>query len=256
MGQTQSKSRNELTVDTSLAISATANFIQNQTATTDITTLSTQEFTFVNYGKVKDVDISQKINMDKQTSGDLNATSRSQLETQLKSAMDAAVTQASQAKAGWLATASTSTENINKYKSAVSTAVATTMTQESYSAIRDSTISKQKAQITNYGVLDNVKVDQNIVARILAVNIMKNVFDNANKILADQSTGLKIKQSAESTSTGADSVLNMLTSTAGMVSSCISSVACVLIIALLLVLLSPAGQEGIETLATAKAGGI
>lgn len=247
------RTRNELTVDTSNMVEVTTDYIQKNSSKIQLTNTNVQSLYLENgpTGRMKNVDITQKIDINEQVSGDLSASALSNMESDLKNKVDSAVDQSTKNKQGFLtlgvSATVTDTQTKNTYKTAMKTAITQTMTVDNYSQIVRDTVNLQLGKVINNGRLGNVKVDQKIVARTVATNVMNSIITNTNKVLQDSDSQLRVKQASENEQKG----ISELFEGNGMYVSGSSSICCcVLLIIIAMIALSDAGQEAISAAAT------
>jgi hypothetical protein len=247
------RTRNELTVDTSNMLEVTTDYVQKNSSKIQLTNTNVQNLYLENgpTGVMGNVDITQRININEQVSGDLSASSISNLETDLKNKVDSTIDQSVKNKQGFFSlginVSVTDTQNKNTYKTAMKTAITQTMTVDNYSQIVRDTVNLQTGRVINNGRLGNVKVDQKIVARTVATNVMNSIITNTNKVLQDSNSQLRVKQQTENEKKG----ISELFSGNGLYvsgSSCICC--CILLIVIAMIAMSDAGQNAISAAAT------
>jgi hypothetical protein len=235
----RASSTNEVVIDVSTALSVVTNLIQTnsqsiaQTGTnTNIFTLETAEGSVV---RAKSITSTQNIDTTVQASGEVSAEIRNKIGVDMKSALDAAVDQSSTASTGIFAFGdSTSTVNKTKSKNAISASIDTVAKQDNWQTIVSSVVNKNEGKIYlrgNVQVDEGIVNDQRLVSRLIAKAVLNTVLDNANQILTDNKTNLKITQKA-------DSKTGLFGGTGGMIGSVISMVAlcCICLIVLIIIM--------------------
>lgn len=203
---------------------------------------------------IGNIDVTQKIDMTSEVSGELSSTVLQNLSSKIESDLTAKADQAANATAGWLSTARPDSRNITSVKQALKQSIEETFIVENYNQIIDNTILVNDATIRILGTqIGNIKIEQGIVARIITKNVINNIINRSNQILNDQSANVRVGQSATSTAKG-----ETISGTSKISSGIISLICCIIIISLLFVALSPAGQKSINkasNTAAARYGG-
>lgn len=232
----RASSTNEVIIDVSTSLSVVTNLIQTNSQTISQTGTNTNTFTLEtaegSVVRAKSITSTQNIDATVQASGEVSAEIRNKIGADLKSALDAAVDQSSTANTGIFGFGdSTTTVNKTKSKNAISASIETIAKQENWQTIVNSVVNKNEAKIYlsgNVQIEEGIVNDQKLVSRLIAKAVLNTVLDNANQILADNKSNLKLTQKADS-STG------LFGGTGGMAASLISS--CVLCSICLIVLI-------------------
>jgi DNA repair exonuclease SbcCD ATPase subunit len=193
--------------------------------------------------------LEQKIDLNAETSGKLDSSIIQNMQSEVKSKLDAALEQSAKATAGWLSSGNADTLNYTKIKNAVEQSVTDVFRVENYNAVVQATVVANEGKVYNYGTINgDLIVKQGVVANIIARNIVSNIINRTNKILQDQNLNLRISQDADAKAEG-----ETITGASKFASGIISLICCIIIISLLFVALSPAGQRGVNKVSNAGA---
>lgn len=241
-----SSSTNEVVIDVSTALSIVTNLIQTNSQSIAQTGVNTNTFTLETAEgsviKAKNIQSFQSIDATVQASGEVNAEIRNKIGADLKSALDAAVDQSSSASTGIFAFGDkVSTVNKTKAKNAISASIETIEKQENWQTIVNNIVNKNDAKIYlrgNVTLEEGIVNDQKLVSRLIAKAVLNTVLDNANQVLADNKSNLRITQKA-------DSKAGLFGGTGGMIASIISMVAlcCICIIMLIIFMKLKGGKK-------------
>jgi hypothetical protein len=244
MGNSPS-SRNEIVIDVQTSLDVVTNIIQinsssiTQTGTNkNIFTLETGPNSDI---RTKKLDITQKIDASMQASGKISSEILNKMSADLKSTLDAAADQASTASTGIFAIADKpTTVNITRTKNALRVGVDTTLKQETYNTLLQSIVNESTSTITLNGKWtdeDGIIINQNLVSKIIGKLVVETVIDNANQVLADNNSKLRITQKADSKS-------GLFAGGAGMIGSVISMCAlCSICLIILIILIKLKGSK-------------
>lgn len=193
--------------------------------------------------------VQQTIDLNSETTGRLDSTILQNMQTQVKSSLDAALNQAAKATSGWLSTGNAETFNYTKIKNALETSVTDVFQVTNYNSVITNTIVANTGKILNYGTINgDLIVKQGIVANVVTRNLMVNVINRTNQILQDQSSNLRISQDATSQAQG-----ETISGASKISSGIFAAICCIIILSLLFVALSPAGQRGLNKASNAGA---
>ena len=238
----QVSSTNEVVIDISTALNMTTNIIQNNSSQITQTAGRSNQFSFetaegsnVRIGKFN---IFQKIDGTSQATGEISGTVINQLNVDLKSTLDAAVDQAAQAKSGIFSFGdSVSTTNINKTKNALNIAIDTVVTQNNWSASVQNVLDINNATITLRGnfTADELPLDQTLFSSLIARNVIDSIINNANTVLAQNNSNVRVSQRASSSAGLFGGSGGMI---AGVISSVISLSMCIILLIIFLKLKS------------------
>lgn len=232
-------SSNEVVIDVKTAVEITTTIIQNNSITiaqagarTNTFTLETAEGSNIVVKNIKNI---QSIDANTQASGRINDDIINTLNVDLKSALDAAVDQASTGKTGIFAFGETvSTVNKNIAKNALSLAVDTYIKKDNWNAVVQSVVDINQGKIFlrgNVTVQEDIINDQKLVSRLIAKAVIDSVIDNANSIIISNNNNVRISQKADSTA-------GLFAGGSGMLASIVSSVVlCIIAIIILVIFL-------------------
>lgn len=195
------------------------------------------------------LNLSQTINTASETTGRLDSTVLQSLSSKIQSDLGLAADQSAKATAGWLSSSDVDTTNVSQIKQALSQSISENFTASNYNSIVDNTVNVNTGFIEILGVWNgDVNITQGIVAKIVTQNTITNIINRTNQILQDQKADLRISQDADSKAKG-----ETITGTARISSGISSCIICIIIISLLLIALSPAGQRGLNKASNAGA---
>ena len=249
MGARVSKAKKEVNIDTKTAISKSTEIMTKNSTTTYSSTTNINQFKLVNKGTIKgDVEISQKIDVNKTIQARIDDSMTRDIQDTINNELNSQVDQTDKTTIGAFSlgvgvTTSDDRSNLKKY---FDLAIKTKVTRENIQTIIDKTVNVNKGEILNEGTITgDIKIDQNIACNIVITNVINQVFEETNKLLVDNNTDLKVKQSTENEFGGLEwaIVLCILFCVCLMCSSCA---------ALLIFGLSPAGQQGTVLLANSR----
>ena len=247
--------------------SSTSQFIQTASSSTTVANFNTQSLSLEIGGDIGpncDITQSQSINITSSATGNLNQAQCSTMGSSIGTALTNMLNQNASATSQLLSEGASSADltNIN---ATVQSVVNSTTQLSSYQQILQQTFNTQNATLVVGGSC-NGKITQNqsIVANVIALNVLQAV---QNALCTNQATAnlfTQLSQTSNSTSLGAanllDSffngianVLNVPASTVKMGMIVCGVVICVICVALLAFMLSPAGQESSTTAASAGA---
>lgn len=238
-------SRNEIVIDVQTSLDVVTNIIQINSSSITQTGTNKNIFTLESGPdsdiKTKTINIGQKIDASMQASGKISSEILNKMSADLKSTLDAAVDQASTASTGIFAIADKpSTVNITRTKNALRVGVDTTLKQETYNTLLQSIVNENDATITLNGkwtIEEGIIIDQNLVSKIIGKLVVETVIDNANQVLADNNSKLRITQKADSKS-------GLFAGGAGMIGSVISMCAlCSICLIILIILIKLKGSK-------------
>lgn len=250
MGARVSTNRKEVSIDTSMAIKKSTDIMINNRTDTYSATTSTNQFKLVNKGEIiGDVDIFQKIDINKTITAKIDANITSKMKDEIQNQLNAEVDQSTKSGMGafFIGVGVVTDEQKQNIKKAFEYAINKKVTQQNIQTIIDKTVSVNNGEITNEGkITGDIKVDQNISVNITVTNIINQVFDEANDFLVDNNTDLKLKQASETKFAGLE------TYALGASGSCCCLLCCICI-AILIFMMSPAGQQSSVVLANAGA---
>jgi uncharacterized membrane protein len=217
-----SSSKNSVTIDTSTAVSVAQENIQNSSQSINSSAVAGQTFTFKCVGctiQGSDIAIGQNMSTTNQVTGKLDATALASMNTALQSQLSTAVDEAAKAQAGFLATSSSQAEDTTNIKNSISAAISQKTQLNNYQSLVASVVDTQKltVDLSQTNILNShIKADQILISNVMAQALLTSIIDAANQTLSSTSTKAQIKQSSESTSSGADSLLASLASLYGI----------------------------------------
>lgn len=211
-----------------------------------------------------EINLIQKINLTKEVSGKMEPKNIQELRDMISTGVQTAVQQASDATASTLSGASASQDNVTINQN-IQSIVSKTVSNENYSSIVDETLAKNDGVIKikgNVGKNAHIKIEQGIVAGIIAKNVLEAVNQAISENQQIASVFNNASQTAKSTSTnpiqnffdGVAKVFGVGADTAKTLSMVCGVIICVICLALLAFMLSPAGQKATTTAANTGAG--
>lgn len=249
--------------------SQTSNFIKSnsQKTASDVMNLQSTNLSVVNMGEKCDIDISQSITLSQQTSGTMNTHSLDDLRSLISTGLQNMATQNTSATAqmgSGIGTQSTSTSDNTTINTDIQSIVNTTCSDSNYNELVSQTLNKQDAAIKILNCNGKIKIGQNIVADVIAKNLMESVVTNLQQNQSVANVFNQVTQSGSSSSQGLSGVLDSIFSGiqgifgvgADAAKTIAAIIACIIVVALgaaLYFLLSPAGQQATITAASAGA---
>ncbi len=250
MGARVSTAKKEVNIDTRTAISKSTEIMTKNSTTTYSSTTNINQFKLVNKGEIiGKVDISQKIDVSKTIQARIDDSMTRDIQDTINNELKSQVDQTDKTSMGALflgvgVTTSDDRSNLKKY---FDLAIKTKITRENIQTIIDKTVNVNQGEIINEGTMTgDIKIDQNIACNIVITNVINQVFDETNKLLVDNNTDLKVKQTSETKFGGLEWAIALC------VLFCVCLM-CSVCSALLIFGLSPAGQQGTLVLANAGA---
>ena len=249
--------------------SQTSTFIKSnsQKTASDVMNLQSTNLSVVNMGEKCDIDISQSITLSQQTSGTMNTNSLNDLRSLISTGLQNMATQNTSATAqmgSGIGTQSTSTSDNTTINNDIQSIVNTTCSDSNYNDLVSQTLNKQDAAIKILNCNGKITIGQNIVADVIAKNLMESVVTNLQQNQAVANVFNQIAQSGSSSSQGLSGILDSIFSgiqgifgvgadAAKTIFAIIACLLCVCCLALLYFGLSPAGQQATTTAASAGA---
>lgn len=250
MGARVSKAKKEVSIDTRSAISKSTEIMTKNSSSTYSATTNINEFKLKNSGEIiGDVNISQKIDMNKTIQARIDDSMTRQIEDIIKEKLDSEVDQTDKTSIGaaFLGVGVTTSDDRSNIKKYFDVAIKTKITRENIQTVIDTTVNINKGEIENDGkITGDIKIDQNIACNIVITNIINQVFDETNKLLTDNDTNLEVKQASETKMAG----LEWAVFASVLVCVCLLCVSCSAVLAFML---SDAGQQSSVILANAGA---
>lgn len=241
---------NKVYIDTKSTLSVLNETIVNNSMETLQKVTNVNSFT-VDIGPggtlIGNINTQQSIDVTQEVSAKLSSEVLINLQAQIIAQLGAALDQAAKSKAGFFATTSSASKNITTIKSAVEGAVKNTLKVSNYNTIVQNTVNVNTQKILILGYMEgDINNEQNIVARVVANNVITSIINNTNQILADNKVDVQLRQAAEANSAGIDDIIQGWTNGVTISSIALSVVLCIIVSSLLLVALSPSGQKGIN----------
>ena len=249
--------------------SQTSTFIKSnsQKTASDVMNLQSTNLSVVNMGEKCDIDISQSITLSQQTSGTMNTNSLNDLRSLISTGLQNMATQNTAATAqmgSGIGTQSTSTSDNTTINNDIQSIVNTTCSDSNYNDLVSQTLNKQDAAIKILNCNGKITIGQNIVADVIAKNLMESVVTNLQQNQSVANVFNQIAQSGSSSSQGLSGILDSIFSgiqgifgvgadAAKTIFAIIACLLCVCCLALLYMGLSPAGQQATTTAASAGA---
>lgn len=207
--------------------------------------------------------IDQVIDITKEVSGRLQQTSLDQLKTMMDTALENMVQQAASSTASTLG-GQAITQNDVEINQTIQQITSQTTQLSNYNKLLDETLNKNDGTITikgNVGKNADIRINQNIVATIIARNVLESVATQLMDNTTIASVFNQASQTATSTSKNPlDNLFEGLAKVFGVGADVAKTwvivcavVLCVICGGLLAFMLSPAGQEATKTAASAGA---
>jgi sRNA-binding protein len=209
------------------------------------------------------INLTQRIDLTKEVSGKLSQQSLDSLKAAMDTALQNVVQQAAEATASTGGGAAV-TQNDVEINQTIQSITSQTTQLSNYNKLVDETLNKNDGTIVikgNVGKNADISIDQGIVAKIIA----KNVLDSVATQMMDNTTISSIMNSAEQTATSTsknllDNIFEGIASIFGIgadvaktyIIACVCLL-CVLCGGILAFMMSPAGQEATTTAASAGA---
>ncbi len=241
-----------------------SSFIQSNSQETASSAMNMNTARIEVWGNVDgNINLTQRINLEKEVSGKLQQTSLDQLKTMMDTSLQNMVKQASEATAS-SGGGQAITQNDVEINQTIQSITSQTTQLSNYNKLVDETLNKNDGTIVikgNVGKNADIIIDQGIVAKIVAKNVLESV---ASQIM-DNTTIASVLNTAEQTAESAsknllDNLFEGIAKVFGVgadvaktwIIGCVI-VLCVLCLGLLAFMLSPAGQTSTTTAVSAGA---
>ena len=272
----KASSSNKMILDTSTSVEVTNETMSSNRSSTTQSAGGLQVFTLsMQHAKVRSSNfrLNQTIQMDQSIFTNITDTLISNLQSNITQTLDAAVDQASKSKTDFGAFGSSSaSDTVTEIKTALRAAVRDKVQKETVIEQVQSIVNTQLMTL-DWSQIDiansNIEITQDMVVKQISKNIITSIIQKANTTLLTGSSKVQLEQKSDAATSGIGDMwsslmgfLGVATGTGGNVSmitsSVISCIVCILLIGLVIVLLSPAGQNAIGTGADAlamRAGG-
>jgi len=253
MGGGGSKSTNRVDIDTSSIISAGVNFMSSQH--NDATSLNTNknEFTLITAGNLKgNITLKQTINASAVANAKLSSEQSLQFANNLIAGLSASIDQAATASAGFLSTSNADANNVSKVKQSMSTVITTNAVIDMYNKAFTSVVDVNKAEIIIGGnYIGDINAEQNIVANLVTSATVDSMISAINDNLAQNHADATLSQTASSKVAGLDDLIKAFGMpcliSLGMSAACVL----ILVVGIVMIGLSPAGQKSINKASSA-----
>jgi hypothetical protein len=209
------------------------------------------------------INLTQRIDLTKEVSGKMQQTSLDSLKTMMDTSLQSMVKQAGEATASTMGGSAATQDNV-EINQTIQSITSQTTQLSNYNKLVDETLNKNDGTIVikgNVGKNADIKIDQGIVAKIVAKNVLESV---ATKLM-DNTTIAKVVNTAEQTAKATsknpiDNLFDGLAKVFGVgadvaktyIIACVCLL-CVLCGGILAFMMSPAGQEATTTAASAGA---
>ena len=231
MGDCGSKSESKSTIDIETLNKSVSNFLSSKAASATASAVNINSMS-LDFGELSgncDIDATQSITSSVKALTSLDSVSTSELQNTIKTAADAQIDQAAQAKSGFFATAPSDAKTVSDYKKKVSNIVETNITDTSKADAMASVYNKNDKSIKIKSCSDNVKIkaSQNIVSDLVAQSLLKSVSSSLQTLDATDTTSVGVSQAATAKSSGLDDVIASIF--AGL-TSIYGIIACVIIV--------------------------
>lgn len=264
IGDCGSKSSSKSTIDTETLNKSVSNFLSSQASSATASAVNLNDMK-IHIDKMKggcDIDASQNINSTVKALADIDSVSTKDLQDTIKNAANAQIDQAAQAKTGFFATGSTSSQSVSDYKNKVSNIIEKNITDQKKSEAFASVYNKNTKEV-NIGECGDgpyawssakLNASQNIQSDLVAQAIVKSISNDLQKLDATNTTSTGVKQTNTSSTAGLEDVISAWFKG---VSGIVGIIACIVIcicLAILAFALSPAGQKATTTAANTGSG--
>ena len=209
------------------------------------------------------INLTQRIDLTKEVSGKMQQTSLDSLKTMMDTSLQNMVKQAGEATASTMGGSAATQDNV-EINQTIQSITSQTTQLSNYNKLVDETLNKNDGTIVikgNVGKNADITIDQGIVAKIVAKNVLESV---ATKLM-DNTTIAKVVNTAEQTAKATsknpiDNLFDGLAKVFGVgadvaktyIIACVCLL-CVLCGGILAFMMSPAGQEATTTAASAGA---
>jgi hypothetical protein len=205
------------------------------------------------------LNVTQTIDVSKEITGRLDANLTIDMETKIIDELQLAATQAAKAQSEMLSWGDSEANNLTFIRKILDQSVRDVLSVDNYNEIVDNTVNTNDSTIVINGVYNgDINIKQGIVVDIVVRNVLSSIINRTNKILSQNNSNIRLSQNAEASNKGLNSIVDSITGGA-KISSIISAVIlCIIIMSLLFVALSPAGQKSItkaSNTAAARYGG-
>jgi len=241
-----------------------SSFIQSNSQETASSTMNINTAKLEVWGSVDGkINLTQRIDLTKEVSGKMQQTSLDSLKTMMDTSLQNMVKQAGEATASTMGGSAATQDNV-EINQTIQSITSQTTQLSNYNKLVDETLNKNDGTIVIKGSVGknaDIKIDQGIVAKIVAKNVLESV---ATKLM-DNTTIAKVVNTAEQTAKATsknpiDNLFDGLAKVFGVgadvaktyIIACVCLL-CVLCGGILAFMMSPAGQEATTTAASAGA---
>jgi hypothetical protein len=241
------RSTNVLAIDTTNVIKVMNETIVSNSTKTVSSVYNINSAKVINKGVINgNLDVTQTIDLTVEITGELNSQVLTDLQTKIIDQLTLAADQAAKAQTEFLSFGESRTENITNIKKRLEQAVSDVCRVDNYQEIISTTINVNEKVIENYGVWNgDIVIKQGIVVDILIRNILNSVVNRTNKYLQESGSDIRLSQNAEAANKGLNDIIKNFTDGAKIGSIISAVILCLIIVSLLVVALSPAGQKGL-----------
>ena len=263
MGGLFSKARatSVLAIDTTNAIKVMNETIVSNSTKTVSSVYNINSAKVINRGVINgNLDVTQTIDLTVEITGQLDSQVLTDLQTKIIDQLNLAADQAAKAQTEFLSFGESRAENITNIKKRLEQAVSDVCEVNNYQQIISTTINVNEKVIENYGVWNgDIVIKQGIVVDILIRNILNSIVNRTNKYLQESGSDIRLSQNAEAANKGLSDIIKNFTDGAKFGSIISAVILCLIIVSLIVVALSPAGQKGLtkaSNAAAARYGGV
>jgi hypothetical protein len=214
MGDCGAKAESKSTIDIETLNKSVSNFLSSKAASATASAVNINSMS-LDFGELSgncDIDATQSITSSVKALTSLDSVSTSELQNTIKTAADAQIDQAAQAKSGFFATAASDAKTVSDYKKKVSNIVETNITDTSKAEAMASVYNKNDKSIKIKSCSDNVKIkaSQNIVSDLVAQSLLKSVSSSLQTLDATDTTSVGVSQAATAKSGGLEDVISAI----------------------------------------------
>ena len=201
-----------------------------------------------------DINTEQTIDLRLEVSGELDSRVVTNMSSKLITDLQLAADQAAKSTSEWFSTSRAAAENVSSIKNALEQAVTDRLEVRNRSTVIATSFNTNEFKLLINGVVNgDVNIKQGIVADIIALNIMQSIINRTNQILQQSDSKLRVTQASDANAKGLSSVMDGFMNGVTISSIVSAVILCLIVVSLLFVALSPAGQKGLNKASNAAA---
>ena len=217
-GDCGAKAQSKSTIDIETLNKSVSNFLSDKAASATASAVNVNDMT-IEIGELRggcDIDASQKITSTVKALASMDSVSTTELQNTIKTAADAQIDQAAQAKSGFFATAPSDSKTVSDYKKKVSNIVETNITDKQKTDAFASVFNKNTKALKigvcgdGPGATNSAKMNasQNIQSDLVAQALLKSVSSVLATLDATDTTSVGVSQAATAKSGGLEDVIS------------------------------------------------